>query len=321
MRAAAQRYGIAVADWLDLSTGIAPYGWSLPPIPADAWQRLPEQDDGLEALARDYYGSAALLPVAGSQAAIQALPRLRRPGLRVGVVSPAYAEHALAWRREGHLVQELSEGAVERSLERFDVLLVINPNNPSGRLIERTRLLDWHARLAERGGWLVVDEAFMDCTPQHSLAAESQRPGLIVLRSFGKFFGLAGIRLGFVLAEQALLDHLGEQLGPWTVSGPARAVASALLADSQGQQRQRERLSGDGLRLAVLLSAHGLAPAGGTALFQLVGHPHAVGLHGYFARRGILLRLFAESRCLRFGLPGDEAGWQRLEQALQERPA
>lgn len=144
---------------------------------------------------------------------------------------------------------------------------------------------------------------------------------MIVLRSFGKFFGLAGIRLGFVLAEQALLDHLGEQLGPWTVSGPARAVASALLADSQGQQRQRERLCADGLRLAVLLSVHGLAPAGGTALFQLVGHPHAVGLHGYFARRGILLRLFAESRCLRFGLPADEAGWQRLEQALQERPA
>ena len=98
-------------------------------------------------------------------------------------------------------------------------------------------------------------------------------------------------------------------------------MASALLADSQGQQRQRERLCADGLRLAVLLSVHGLAPAGGTALFQLVGHPHAVGLHGYFARRGILLRLFAESRCLRFGLPADEAGWQRLEQALQERPA
>ena len=210
LRAAAQRYGIAVADWLDLSTGIAPYGWPLPPIPADAWQRLPEQDDGLEALARDYYGAAALLPVAGSQAAIQALPRLRRPGLRVGVVSPAYAEHALAWRREGHLVQELSEGTVERDLEYFDLLLVINPNNPSGRLIERQRLLGWHARLAERGGWLVVDEAFMDCTPQHSLAADSQRPGLIVLRSFGKFFGLAGTRLGFVLAEQALLDHLGE---------------------------------------------------------------------------------------------------------------
>lgn len=323
LRAAAQRYGIPLADWLDLSTGIAPYGWPLPAIAESAWQRLPEVDDGLEAMARDYYGAAALLPVAGSQAAIQALPRLRR-GARVGVVSPAYAEHAAAWRREGHQVQELGEGAVERALERalerLDVLLVVNPNNPSGRLIERERLLDWHARLAERGRWLLVDEAFMDCTPQHSLAADSQLPGLIVLRSFGKFFGLAGIRLGFVLAEQAQLERLAEQLGPWTVSGPARTVAAALLADAEGQQRQRERLCADGLRLAVLLSEHGLAPAGGTALFQLVAQQQAVGLHGYFARRGILLRLFAETRCLRFGLPGDETGWQRLEQALQEMP-
>lgn len=321
LRAAAQRYGIDLADWLDLSTGIAPYGWPLPPIPADAWQRLPEEDDGLQALACAYYGAAALLPVAGSQAAIQALPRLRRPGLRVGVLAPAYAEHAAAWRREGHLLQELSEGTVERDLQHFDVLVVVNPSNPSGRLIERERLLGWHARLAERGGWLLVDEAFMDCTPEHSLAAESQRPGLIVLRSFGKFFGLAGIRLGFVLAEQALLNRLAEQLGPWAVSGPARALACALLPDSQGQQRQRQRLRGDGLRLAVLLSAHGLAPAGGTALFQLVGHPQAVELHDYFARRGILLRLFAENHCLRFGLPADEVGWQRLEQALKEMPA
>ncbi|WP_252273968.1 threonine-phosphate decarboxylase CobD [Pseudomonas subflava] len=320
LRAAAQRYGIAVADWLDLSTGIAPYGWPLPAIPESVWQRLPEPDDGLEALARDYYGAAALLPVAGSQAAIQALPRLRRPGLRVAVLAPAYAEHAEAWRREGHLVQELGEGALDRSLDRFDVVLVVNPNNPTGRLIERERLLDWHTRLAARGGWLLVDEAFMDCTPEHSLAAYSQRPGLIVLRSFGKFFGLAGIRLGFALAEEGLLEQLAAQLGPWAVSGPARAVAAALLADVEGQQRQRECLRVDGLRLAVLLSEHGLAPAGGTALFQLVGHYQAVGLHGYFARRGILLRLFAEIRCLRFGLPGDEAGWQRLEQALKDMP-
>lgn len=316
LRAAAQRYGIALADWLDLSTGIAPYGWPLPAIPATAWSRLPEPDDGLEAAARDYYGVPALLPVAGSQAAIQALPQLRRAG-RVGIVSPAYAEHAEAWRREGHQVTELGEGSVGRALERLDVLLLINPNNPTGRLIAPQQLLDWHARLAERGGWLVVDEAFIDCTPQHSLAAFSQLPGLIVLRSFGKFFGLAGIRLGFVLAEPTLLERLAERLGPWTISGPTRAVATAILQDSAGQQAQRERLQADGLRLAVLLSAHGLAPAGGTALFQLVAHQHAVGLHGYFARRGILLRLFAETRCLRFGLPADEAGWQRLEQALQ----
>ncbi|MWV13075.1 threonine-phosphate decarboxylase [Pseudomonas sp. R-28-1W-6] len=319
LRAAAQRYGIALADWLDLSTGIAPYGWPLPAIPATAWSRLPESDDGLEAAARDYYGVPALLPVAGSQAAIQALPQLRRQG-RVGIVSPAYAEHAEAWRRAGHQVSELGEGAVGRALERLDVLLLINPNNPTGRLLAPQQLLDWHARLAERGGWLVVDEAFIDCTPQHSLAAFSQLPGLIVLRSFGKFFGLAGIRLGFVLAEPTLLERLAERLGPWTISGPTRAVATAILQDGAGQQAQRERLQADGLRLAVLLSAHGLAPAGGTALFQLVAQQQAVGLHGYFARRGILVRLFAETRCLRFGLPADEAGWQRLEQALQEMP-
>jgi len=160
----------------------------------------------------------------------------------------------------------------------------------------------------------------MDCTPEHSLAADSHRPGLIVLRSFGKFFGLAGIRLGFVLAEAELLERLGELLGPWAVGGPTRAVAKVLLSDGEGQRQQRERLRADGLRLAVLLSAHGLGPAGGTALFQLVGHPQSVGLHGYFARRGILLRLFAETRCLRFGLAGDEAGWLRLEQALKEMP-
>jgi cobalamin biosynthetic protein CobC len=320
LREAAQRHGIALADWLDLSTGIAPYGWPLPAIADSAWQRLPEANDGLEAAARDYYGAAALLPVAGSQAAIQALPRLRR-GARVGVVSPAYAEHAEAWRREGHQVQELGEGAVDRALERLDVLVVVNPNNPSGRLIERERLLAWHARLAEHGGWLLVDEAFMDCTPEHSLAADSQRPGLIVLRSFGKFFGLAGIRLGFALAENQLLERLGEQLGPWTVSGPARAVASAVLADGEGQRRQRDRLRSDGLRLAVLLSLHGLTPAGGTALFQLVHHPQAAQLEEHFARCGILLRLFSEASCLRFGLPGGETGWQRLEQALKEMPA
>ena len=154
LRLAARHYGIPLADWLDLSTGINPHAWPVPPLAPEVWQRLPESDDGLEAAAAAYYGNAQLLPVAGSQAAIQALPRLRRPGLRVGVVSPAYAEHALAWRREGHLVQELSEGTVERDLEYFDLLLVINPNNPSGRLIERQRLLGWHARLAERGaGW------------------------------------------------------------------------------------------------------------------------------------------------------------------------
>ncbi|MBD9481878.1 threonine-phosphate decarboxylase [Pseudomonas sp. PDM14] len=317
LRQAAQQYGIELAQWLDLSTGIAPYGWELPAIPHAAWNRLPELDDGLEAAARDYYGVPALLPVAGSQAAIQALPRLRR-NLQVGIVSPAYAEHAEAWRREGHRLIELSEGSVGRALDRLDVLVVINPSNPTGRCIDKQLLLEWHARLAERGGWLVVDEAFVDCTPQESLASDSPQPGLIVLRSFGKFFGLAGIRLGFVIAEQSLLQRLDELLGPWAVSGPARVVATALLQDQPGQQRQRQRLQADGLRLAILLSRYGHPPAGGTALFQLVLSPRAADVHAFFAQRGILARRITNPSGLRFGLPGDEAQWQRLEQALRE---
>lgn len=315
LRAAAQRYGIALEQWLDLSTGIAPYGWALPAIPHSAWSRLPEQDDGLEDAARAYYGVTNLLPVAGSQAAIQALPRLR-PKARVGIVAPAYAEHAAAWRREGHRVEELGEAEIERALERLDVLLLINPNNPSGRRFAPEQLLCWHARLAERGGWLLVDEAFIDCTPQHSLAAHSHLSGLIVLRSFGKFFGMAGIRLGFVLAQPALLEQLAELLGPWTVSGPSRVVASALLQDQAGQRRQRQRLLADGERLAALLSAQGLTSTGGCALFQFCCTPRAAELHEFLASQGILTRLFASPSSLRFGLPADDSGWQRLERAL-----
>jgi cobalamin biosynthetic protein CobC len=316
LRAAALRFGIPLGEWLDLSTGIAPYGWPLPAIPAAAWTRLPESHDGLEIAARDYYGVASLLPVAGSQAAIQALPRLRR-NARVGIVSPAYAEHAAAWRREGHRLLEISEAGINRALERLDVLLLVNPNNPSGRRFEPEQLLAWHARLAGRGGWLVVDEAFIDCTPRHSLAVHSELPGLIVLRSFGKFFGMAGIRLGFVLAQRGLLEQLAELLGPWAVSGPARVVATAVLQDLAGQRLQRKRLLVDGRRLAELLSRHGLPPTGGCALFQWIVSERAAVLHEFLAGNGILTRLFDSPRSLRFGLPPDEQGWLRLERALQ----
>lgn len=316
LRAASLRYGIPLGDWLDLSTGIAPYGWPLPDIPGSAWTRLPELNDGLEIAARDYYGAAHLLPVAGSQAAIQGLPRLWR-NARVGIVSPAYAEHAAAWRREGHRLLELSEAGIPRALERLDVLVLVSPNNPTGRRFAPEQLLAWRARLAERGGWLLVDEAFIDCTPEHSLAAHSELPGLIVLRSFGKFFGLAGIRLGFVLAQPALLERLAELLGPWAVSGPARALATALLLDEAGQRRQRERLRADGERLARLLRDHGLAATGGCALFQWLADQRAALLHEFLAVNGILTRLFRQPMSLRLGLPADESGWVRLEQALR----
>lgn len=315
LRQAVLHYGIAESDWLDLSSGLAPWPFEVPDIPERAWARLPETDDGLEHAACAYYGAPNVLPVPGSQCAIQLLPRLRRIG-KVGVLSPCYAEHAEAWRRSGHIVREIMEDEVDFYLETLDVLVVVNPNNPTGLKLSPERLLEWHAWLAQRGGWLVVDEAFMDNTPDLSLAPHSWRTGLIVLRSFGKFFGLAGVRLGFVLAELKLLKLLAEQVGPWAVTGPTRIVGKACLLDTQAQERQRERSELAGARLVRLLSTHELLPQGGCTLFQWLTTPHAERLYEFMAQRGILLRLFPHNSSVRFGLPATEGDWLRLEQAL-----
>lgn len=314
---AIERYGIAREDWLDLSSGIAPWSFPIPEIPLSAWARLPETDDGLERAAAAYYGVSQLLPVAGSQAAIQALPRLRPRGT-VGVLSPCYAEHAEGWRRAGHQVLELDEAQLAERLDDLDVLVVVNPNNPTGRVVPVDTLLDWHQRLARHGGWLLVDEAFMDNTPAHSIAACSEREGLIVLRSFGKFFGLAGVRLGCVLAQPSLLRALAEELGPWSVSGPTRALAQACFSDRASQQLQTQRCAAASARLAALLEHAGLAPAGGCDLFQYLRLDQAAAFHDFMARRGILLRLFEQPPALRFGLPAEEADWQRLAAALND---
>jgi len=316
IRQAALRYGIPPESWLDLSTGINPLGWPVPAIPPECWRRLPEPDDGLELAARGYYGCASLLAVAGSQAAIRALPDLRSP-CRVGVLAPTYAEHALAWMRGGHHVESLAFAEIEARLDRLDVLVLVNPNNPTGERISTEALLAWRRRLMARGGWLVVDEAFMDATPEESLTAHAGAEGLVVLRSLGKFFGLAGARVGFVLAWPELLVRLNELLGPWPIAHPARHVARLALADEIWQVDERQRLAGDATRLDELLGCHGLPPAGGTALFQWVECERAPTLRETLAQKGILVRHFDDPAGLRFGLPGAEAEWQRLEQALR----
>ncbi|NVK42923.1 MAG: threonine-phosphate decarboxylase [Oceanospirillaceae bacterium] len=317
LRLAAERYGSVAGDWLDLSTGLNPQGYPVPLLPPHCWARLPEAGDGLEAAARDYYGCGPLLPVAGTQAAIQLLPRLR-PLSRVAVMSPGYREHFESWRRAGHIVQGVSVAQLRRQLPDCQVLVLMHPGNPDGARFSRNELLGWHRVLAARGGWLVVDEAFIDATPDASLADAAALPGLIVLRSVGKFFGLAGIRVGFVLAEPQLLADLQELMGPWAVAGPGREAARKALGDRDWQARTRERLALDSARLQRLLAGQGLQPAGGSVLFQWVQHPNAAAIHDRLARRAILIRLFDEPASLRFGLPPDEAGWTRLEAALKE---
>ena len=312
VRTAAKRYDIPVNAWLDLSTGINPDAWPVPEFPADLWQRLPEEDDGLVDAAKNYYG-ATLLPVAGSQAAIQMLPRLRNP-CGVAMAATSYAEHERAWQQYGHQVTH-DDDLLQSSA---DVVVVVNPNNPTGKLYRAAELLDLHARLVRRGGLLIVDEAFMDATPEYSLASFCPRSGLIVLRSLGKFFGLAGARAGFVLAPENILQQLSELLGPWPIATPARHVAKLALGDIDWQKAMRTALQASSLRLSDMLARHGFTPDGGSCLFQWVKCNDAARLHQSLAKQGILTRLFDKPASLRFGLPYGEKNWARLDAALGE---
>jgi cobalamin biosynthesis protein CobC len=315
LQQAVQRYGLPRERWLDLSTGINPIGWQGAALPMVSWNRLPEEEDGLIEAAKAYYGAPRLLPVSGSQAAIQGLPRLRGRS-RVGVPVLGYNEHAHRWKQAGHDVVPLAVEDFEAALPGLDVLVVSNPNNPTGDRFTPAELLEWHKQLASRNGWLVIDEAFADTTPEGSVARFTEREGLIVLRSLGKFFGLAGARVGFVLSTQTLLRALSEYLGPWTIAGPSRLVAKAALEDRTWQESTRQRLRSDSRRLVDLLTTLGLKPTGGCDLFQWVRMPHAPALHESLARQGILTRYFESAPSVRFGLPATVKDWQRLASAL-----
>ena len=316
LRAAAARHGIPLADWLDLSTGINPQGWPVPALPAEVWNRLPEDDDGLEAAAA-YYGNSELLPLAGSQAAIQMLPALF-PRAAIACLGPLYAEHPQAWQQAGHKLRLLANAPLTRALSAVTpYVLCCHPNNPTAVAQSRAGLLEAAAQLKKRGGWLFVDEAFVDATPELSVtpeAASAAAPNLIVFRSLGKFFGLAGARVGFLFAPEEIRHRLREALGPWAISGPAREVARQALADRAWQEATRPRLLAAGERLAALLGSCGEVRH--TPLFATLHSESAGDLAEFLAGRGILVRSFPEQPLLRCGLPADEAGWQRLGAAL-----
>jgi cobalamin biosynthetic protein CobC len=318
--AAAQRlFPDAPKPFIDLSTGINPNPYPLPDLPAELFARLP----GAAAIARlaaaaatsyDAPSAAHVVPAPGTQSLLPLVAGLARRG-RAAILTPTYNEHARAARLAGHSVIETREAA---ALGDADLAIVTNPNSPDGRLIEREALLALAAKLRARGGVLVVDEAFMDVGPTgFSLAGDVGRGNLIVLRSFGKFFGLAGIRLGFALLDQPSAVRLAARLGPWAVSGPALAIGAAALADTAWIKETRHRLLAASARLDGILIGAGLGIPGGTALFRLVRTPAADALFHHLGGAGILVRIFPDNATwLRFGLPAGEEEWQRLQIAM-----
>lgn len=310
----AEQYGIERARWIDISTGINPHPYPLPELAKEYWHRLPDAalTAWLMETAAVYYGIAEpgfVVPSPGSQAIIQWLPHLL-PTSRVCIVGPTYTEHRFSWSQMQHVVTEVN--ALVDIPTDAEVVVVGNPNNPDGRSFALGDLL---AAGADR--LLIVDEAFADMTPEVSLAGYVGRANVVILRSFGKFFGLAGMRLGFALLDEPLAGRLRQALGPWAVSGPSAAIGAVALSDSTWIRATRTRLIAQSRRLDELLLRSDLQILGGTALYRLIEHPRAGDLFDLLARSAILVRRFAEHpHWLRFGIPGSEEGFSRLGEAL-----
>jgi cobalamin biosynthetic protein CobC len=307
----------APEPWIDLSTGINPHPYPLPDLASDAWSRLPGREAlaDLEAAAADRYRAAAGNVVAGpgSQALIQALARIV-PRNAIAVLGPTYGGVKSAFAAAGARVDEAQR--IE-DIGEVDAAIVVNPNNPDGRVTPRAELLELHRRLMPRGGVLIVDEAFADFDGEGESLAPVLPAGAVVLRSFGKSFGLAGLRLGFAIASAEIVGQLRAALGPWPVSGPAIAIGTKALADLAWTDAMRDRLGLEAVRLDKLVEGAGWRVLGGTRLFRLAARSDAGAGFERLMAAGILARPFADAPDrLRFGIPGDESAWRRLAAAL-----
>ncbi|WP_245706584.1 threonine-phosphate decarboxylase CobD [Ruegeria marina] len=299
---AIQRFGGERNDWIDLSTGINPVPYPIGKLEPNDWAALPDQGAfaELSAAARRFWGvpdGAAILPAPGASALIARIPALMAPG-RVRITTPTYNEHAAAFAAHGWQVTDDPEA---------EARVIVHPNNPNGRL--------WSEADAD-AALCVIDESFCDVTPEATMIQLAERPGTVVLKSFGKFWGLAGLRLGFAVARPDIISRLNDMTGPWAVSGPALRIGARALDDTAWAETTRSRLALDAQRLDALMTSHGAAVVGGTSLFRLYRVDDAARWQERLARAHVWSRIFPYSETfLRLGLPPAD-GWHQLESAL-----
>lgn len=305
-------------SWIELSTGINPWPYPTDGVAVEDWARLPTAS-AFEACARAMAGAfgadrTAVLPVAGTELAIRLLP-LIVPAETVAIMGPTYDDHRRSWRAAGRTVRPCA--TLDAAIGDVQAVVLCNPNNPDGRTVEAETILRAARTMAARGGWLIVDEAYAELRPELSVAAWAGGPGLIVLRSFGKFYGLGGLRLGAVLAPAAVLDPLAALLGGWNVSGPALRLGARAYADEDWRDATLGRLRAAASDLHERLTTTGLEVAGGTLLFTLARADDAAERWRRLAEAGVYARRFAhDPDLLRFGLPATAADADRLSAAL-----
>jgi cobalamin biosynthesis protein CobC len=319
LAAAAKKYGGSKAEWLDLSTGINPVSTPLPKLSSHVWQALPDDDNMQSCLdaARYFYdipANAPLIAAPGVQAIIQLLPHLR-PGRKAAILGPTYGEYA-------HVFQTLGGGC--RIISSIDDLqdeafvIAVNPNNPDGRVLLGNMLTKLAETLATKSALLIVDEAFCDLTPELSVAKHAGMRGLLVLKSFGKFFGLAGVRLGFAAGHVDDIAILERLLGPWAVSGPALAIGTACLSDTDLRSKIISQIQRNSSAQCTLITKTGLNLMADTGLFHLIEHSGVKDIYERLAHQRILTRIFTDQpKWLRLGLCKNASERARLASALR----
>lgn len=307
LAAAIGRYGGTKETWIDLSTGINPCSYPLPDLEPTDWNALPDVDAqvALENAARAFWDipdQAAVLAAPGASSLIAKIPGLVCAS-RVKIAHPTYNEHAAAFMQHGWTVGDDANEADSAAQ------VLVHPNNPDGRLWSAPELV---------APFVIIDESFCDICPDQSLIEEAAKPGRIILKSFGKFWGLAGLRLGFAIGDPALIANLESALGPWPVSGPALRIGAAALQDLHWAEETRARLVRDARRLDRIILPQGAELAGGTDLFRLYRVDDAKTWQMRFAQHHIWSRIFPYSEhFLRLGLP-DEQGWERIERVFTQ---
>jgi len=336
----AQQYARPIAEWLDLSTGISPSSYPIPSIPTHIWQQLPQPTPSLIVAAKHYYGTDNIVATSGSQAVIKQLPSIFKQHVAEQFISEpliaqqliaenstdtstvwlpqvGYKEHERAWREQGFAIQQYTQLPTSTQLTAHCIVVVINPNNPTGELFSRNTLLALLDDIQALKGWLILDEAFMDVVkPSQSIIAHTNNPHLLVLRSVGKFFGLAGIRLGFLSAHPQWLQALATLSSPWEVNGPAQYITEIALIDRRWQQQQLLTLTSLSTALEQLLMTTFACPVTGSVLFKTVLIANAPKVYALLCQEGVYVRLCDEQNALRFGIP-DQNGLAKLTKVLQ----
>jgi cobalamin biosynthetic protein CobC len=321
LNSVALHYQIPVEKWLDLSTGISPISYPIPEIPLTIWQQLPQASESLITAAKKYYQTQNISVTSGSQAVIARLPTLFMRYVQKEIINTevwlpvvGYKEHEKSWREAGFIIKQYQQLPSHKELTQHAIVVVINPNNPSGKLYQQHELTVLLKTIELLSGWLIVDEAFMDVIkPSHSVIHLTPSKHLFVLRSVGKFFGLAGIRIGFVSAHSIWLQRLNQLSSPWEVNGPAQFITEQALNNTCWQLVQQTQLAVLATKLEQLLINYFITPISqpekqkvsitGCNLFKTLFHPRATELYSLFCHQGLYVRLCDERNALRFGIP------------------